>query len=304
MPLCNSARSEEPLACLSGRTSTASTLPTPSHVSLPSDDRSVATVMTTPRVPVNASWQRLTSAGSGSPAWRSRTPAAVFATAVASLPWPRPSTTANSTPSARGLTKCTSPQMDWPGNSRHATPQEISDRDMSVSFSISAQPLLHRDGRSDADLGLDVEFIHQPFCSRQPDAQAFAGRKAVLHGLRDVRDPGAVIAGDDAQAMSGAVIFAAENDFPALGVFDYVARNLGDGGGDERHLCAIETQFSRQGANVLTRHHNVLRGGNRHPCFTCHGGSPSWSARRDRLGLPRGPGPCRCLRASSPTAPS
>ena len=60
------ARADGVVAGLPARSNTASTLPTPSQVSRLSRECNLATVMTTPRICVNASWQRLNSAFGGS----------------------------------------------------------------------------------------------------------------------------------------------------------------------------------------------------------------------------------------------
>src|SRR5882724_11212538 len=110
---------------------------------------------------------------------------AVLAAAMASAPWPRPSTTASNTPPVIGLMRWRSPQTTCPGNARLATPQAISDVEMTLSSCIT-HPFFHRDGRADADFGNDVEIVHQQFRSGQTHAQPSARGVAVPHGLRDI----------------------------------------------------------------------------------------------------------------------
>jgi len=56
---------------------------------------------------------------------------------------------------------------------------------------------------------------------------------AVLHGLRDIGYARPVVARDDGEAAPVAVVRRLENDFPTLRVLHDVARDFGDGGGDE-----------------------------------------------------------------------
>src|SRR5436190_5884557 len=158
---------------------------------------------------------------------------AVLAAAVASSPWPRPSTTAANTPSVIGLMRCRSPQTTWPGNGRLAALHAISGVEMTFSSCIATHPFFHGDGRADTDFGNDVEIVHQQFRSGQTHAQPSTRGVAVLHGLRDIGDTRPPVAGDDAQAVPVAVVRRLEKDFPALSVLDDVARDFGDGGGDE-----------------------------------------------------------------------
>src|SRR6266481_3817003 len=229
---------------------------------------------------------------------------AILAAVAASSPWPRPSTTAAKTPSVIGLMRCKSPETTSPGAARLATPQAISGVEMTLSSCMAAHPFFHRDGRADADFGNDVEIVHQQFCSGQPHAQPSPRGVAVLHGLRDIGYAGPVVTGDDGEAAPVAVVRRPEDDFPALRVLDDVARDFGDGGGDERQVRALKTQLHRQRTTLLTRRYNVRLGSQEHPRFIWRHADSSWFSDPDTPALPRGPGPCRCLRASSLIAPS
>src|SRR5882762_11126754 len=80
------------------RTSTPSTLPTPSQVMVESTRLKDAILTATPRVPTNLAWQRLTRESTDSPAWCFKVITAVLAACAASEPCPSPSTTAISRP--------------------------------------------------------------------------------------------------------------------------------------------------------------------------------------------------------------
>src|SRR3989442_2896952 len=228
---------------------------------------------------------------------------AVWAAAMAASPWPRPSTTASNPPSMVGWIRCRSPQTTSPGDGRLATPQAISGVEMTLSSCIATHPFFHGDGCADADFGNDVEIVHQQFRSGQTHAQPSARGVAVLHGLRDIGDARPPVARDDAQAAFGAEVRSLENDFPALRVLDDVARDFGDGGGDERQVRAFKTQLRRQRAALLTRRYNVRLGRDGHARFIWRHADPSWFSDPDTPALLRGPWPCRCLRASIPVAP-
>src|ERR1044071_87711 len=163
---------------------------------------------------------------------------AVLAAAVASSPWPKPSTTAARTPSVMGLMRCKSPQTISPGKGRLATPQAISGVEMTLSSCIVTNPFFHGDGRADADLGNDVEIVHQQFRSWQTHAQPSPRGVAVLHCLRHIGDARPLVTRDDAQAVCGATVRRLENNFPAFRVLDNVAGDFGNGGGDERQVRA------------------------------------------------------------------
>src|SRR5256886_4227890 len=83
-----------------------STLPTPAHVSWFCCRSAKARLITTPREPLSAQWQRWSSANTDSDACSSSVVTAVRAAVAASAPWPSPSTTARSTPVATGFTRC------------------------------------------------------------------------------------------------------------------------------------------------------------------------------------------------------
>src|SRR5258706_150781 len=107
---------------------------------------------------------------------------AILAAMVASSPCPNPSTTANRTPSANGLTRCRSPETVCPGNARSATPHStnpdplgVNGFELAVLVCISFQPFLHRDGRPGSDFRNDVEIVHQQFRSGQTHAQPPSG---------------------------------------------------------------------------------------------------------------------------------
>src|SRR5882672_1074049 len=229
---------------------------------------------------------------------------AACAAAMAASPWPRPSTTASNTPSMVGWIRCRSPEATSPGDGRLATPQAINGVEMTLSSCIATDPFFHGDGRADADFGNDVEIVHQQFRSGQTHTQPSARGVDVLHGLRDIGYARPAVARDDGEAAPVAVVRRLENDFPTLRVLHDVARDFGDGGGDEGQVRALKTQLHRQRTALLTRRYNVRLGGDRHPRFIWRHADSSWFSDPGTPALLRGPGPCRCLRASTPIAPS
>src|SRR5690606_6426866 len=58
-------------------------------------------------------------------------------------------------------------------------------------------PLPHDHRRTDADLGGDLEAVHEPPGTGEAEAEPPAGRVPVLHGPLEVGDARALVAGDD-----------------------------------------------------------------------------------------------------------
>src|SRR5207244_13584389 len=193
---------------------------------------STATLITTPRVPWRARWQRSMSGTGDSVAWRSSAATAACAALAASAPWPSPSTTATSTLVPTGLTRCRSPDSASPGRAREATPHSINAGAPTEASGIHAAPLYHRPRGSLPDGRSHVEIVHQASRPRAPQAQASSRRVAVLEGALDVPDPRALIAGDDHHALAVTVGDHAERDFAPLRVHEDVAPDLGNRGGD------------------------------------------------------------------------
>src|SRR5437870_7432604 len=183
-------------------TSKPSTLPTPTHVMDRSCRLNAATLITAPRVPFRARWQRSTSPTSDSDACRSSAATAACAALAASAPWPSPSTTATSTLVPTGLTRCRSPDSASPGRAREATPHSINAGAPTEASGIHAAPFFHRHRGSLPDGRAHVEIVHQASRPRDAQAQASGRRVAVLEGALDVPDPRALIAGDDHHALA------------------------------------------------------------------------------------------------------
>src|SRR5437868_6975560 len=234
-----------------------STLPTPAHVSAFCCGFAKARLITTPREPLSAQWQRCSSANTDSDACRSSVVTAVRAAVAASAPWPSPSTTAISTPVDTGLTRCKSPDCVWPGSADDATPQSIS-----------------------VEASTDASGIHAPGAG-QPETQAPGRGVAVLHGAGNVADPGPLVARHDHDALTIAVRHQAEGDFAALGVHQDVARDLGDGRRDHRLVAARESRFGGQVAPALPCGHDIDIGGDGDEQVVSHGRGVSV---RDRCG--------------------
>src|SRR5256885_17226918 len=206
------ARGEPDRGAPSPYRSQPSTLPTPSHVIECSGRANSATLITTPRVPFRARWQRSTSATVDSVACRSSVATAACAAVAASAPWPSPSTTATSTPVPTGLTRCKSPDWASPRRARVATPQSIRRGVLTEVSRTDAAPLFHRHGGSLADVRAHVEIVHQTSRPGKPQSQSAGGGVAVLERARHVLDPRALIPCDDHHALPVAVRDEAEHD--------------------------------------------------------------------------------------------
>src|SRR5258708_27535047 len=208
-----------------------------------------ARVMTTPRVWASAVWQRLVSAWTESPGCWRRASTAIAATRLASGPWPRPSTTASRRPRSCGCTKCRSPETVCPGVAFCATAQSAKWGVFVIG--VILEPFAHCDFRAFADFGSDFKIIHQPFRTRQADAETTAGGVTVLHGLADVRDARTLVLGDDLQAPVVTMLHLGKEDLAALGMIEDVAGDLRDGSGHQRNLRPGEAQGQRLLAPLL-----------------------------------------------------
>src|SRR5213596_4001119 len=283
------ARAAPDRAAPSPYTSRPSTLPTPTHVRDGSCRLNAATLITAPRVPFRARWQRSSSGAGDSVACRSSAATAALAALAASVPWPSPSTTATSTPVPTGLTRCRSPDSASPGRAREATPHSINAGAPTEASGIHAAPFFHRHRGSLPDGRAHVEIVHQASRPREPQAQASGRRVAVLEGALDVPDPRALIAGDDHHALAVTVADHAERDFAPFGVHEDVARDLGNRGGDHRLVSAREARLRCQIAPALPGRDDVRVGGDRNQEVVSHGRCGAAPGGRGTAGLPRDP---------------
>src|SRR5947208_517961 len=288
------ARAARGRAARSPESSRPSTLPTPTHVIDRSGPANTATLITAPRVPFRARWQRSTSGAGDSVACRSSAVTADCAALAASAPWPSPSTTATSTPVLTGLTRCRSPDSASPGRASVATPHSINARPPTDTLGIHASPFFHRHGGPLADVRAHVEVVHQAPRTREPQSQAARRRVAVLERARHVPDPRALIARDDHDALTVAVRHQAERDFAPLGVHEDVARDLGDRRGDHRLVAAREPRFRGHIPPPLPRGDDVDVGGDRDQQLVSHGRCVPTRARCGVVSADRGtPDPLR-----------
>src|SRR5205807_10658922 len=217
--------------------------------------------VTTARARRSAQWQRCGSAGAGSEACGSRAATAVRAAVAASAAWPSPSTTAMSAPVGTGLTRDRSPDSVWPGSADAATPQSIRGEASTDASRIHAPPLFHRHGGSLPRIGNHVEVVHEAPGPGQPETEAPGRGVAVLQGAGHVADPGPLVARHHHDALTVAVRDEAEGNFDALGVYQVVACDLGDGGRDDRMVGARESCLGGQVATPLPRSHDIAVGG-------------------------------------------
>src|SRR5256884_716000 len=238
-----------------------STLPTPIHVSVLCARSANARLITTPREPLSAQWQRSSSADTDSEACWSSVATAVRAAVAASAPWPSPSTTAMSTPLDTGLTRYRSPDCVWPGSADAATPQSIRGEASTDASRIHTPPFFHRHGGSLPRIGNHVEVVHEAPGPGQPETEAPGRGVAVLQGAGHVADPGPLVARHHHDALTVAVRHEAEGDFAALGVHQDVACDLGDGGRDHCLVAARESRLGGQVASPLPRRHDIDVGG-------------------------------------------
>src|SRR5882762_605407 len=162
-----------------------------------------------------------------------------------------------STPSLTVLTRWRSPDSDCPSRASVATPQWTRACASRTRLDIGPLPLAHRDAGALSEGGHDFEFVHQAAGARQPEPEPARGRVAVLHGARDVANAGSVVLGDDDEPLAGPVDHLGEAHLTALGIHQDVARDLGDGCGDDGLVAGGEADFGGELAAGLARLHNV-----------------------------------------------
>src|SRR5207244_6465667 len=121
----------------------------------------------------------------------------------------------------------------------------------------SLDPYLGRHDRPLSGLGDDHELVHQPPHAGQAEPQAAGRRVAALHGEVDVGDAGAVVLRRHGDPRPAVLLEAAEDDLAAPRVQDDVARQLGDGRGDQGEIAAREADLGRQGPTPLTSGQDV-----------------------------------------------
>src|SRR5690606_22705020 len=122
-------------------------------------------------------------------------------------------------------------------------------------------------GRTDADLGGDLEAVHEAPGTGEAEAEPPAGRVAVLHGPLEVGDARALVAGDDLDGgvLARALVDRADDDLSPAGVGDDVAGDLRDGGGDERGVGVGAADLVGQLPSGAPRHDDVRVGRDHDP---------------------------------------
>src|ERR1043166_8195537 len=221
------------------RTSTPSTFPMASHVIVSSPTSNAARLMTTPRVPRSASWQRRTSEITESPG----APASVTAARCAAA----------------------TPQSRW---GRCPTPTTVT----------STGPLSHRDDRPAAELGGELELVHEPPRPGQPQAKAPRSREPVLQCQCHVRNSRALVPGDDQHPPASVALDQLDVHLPLGGVRQNIACHFGDRGRDDREIAGGEPQRRGQAPAFLPRRHDVHVGPDRDQPFSAHAVRPAWPA--------------------------
>src|ERR1700757_1385912 len=175
-------------------TSSAATLPTPAHSSVPAAKSIRARVIATPRVPSNIRWQSCSRTSSRSKLALLTTSMARSAAVAASGPWPRPSTNPNSAASPpRSTAIPRSPDVYSVGSGRPARAHSIGPL-RPLSFT-GRNPLPHFDRRAAADFGFHDQSVHEAAGPGQAQSQPATGRVPVLQRPFDVGDAGALVLG-------------------------------------------------------------------------------------------------------------
>src|ERR1700735_3903466 len=160
------------------------------------------------------------SSGSVRASLRTSTPK--LAASAASGPGPRPPSTPIRAPVPFTSTAIErSPQTYWPGSGRDLAAHSIGpSRPCSA---IVRNPFPHLDHRPLTRGRFHDHAVHQPAGARQAEAQAAAGRIAVLHCSVDVGDARTVVFGPHHQCLSTLANFQGDPDGPEAGIAGDVA---------------------------------------------------------------------------------
>src|SRR5438093_1534722 len=177
--------------------------------------------------------------------------------AAASSPCPSPSMTATKAPFGNPATRCRSPHSVSPGKACETIPHSIPGKRRTVASPMATRPFAHHYGCSRPDLGADFELIHQTAHSREPHAQPFAGRIPVLHGKRKVGDSRSLVLCLNREAPCFVLVDNPEKNLAFLGVFQDIARRLGNCGSNESKVRPSEACLLRQSAPLLACSHDI-----------------------------------------------
>src|ERR1051325_9820064 len=122
---------------------------------------------------------------------------------------------------------------------------------------LTSAPFPDRNGGALVGRGLDVHFIHQPFCAGQTHPQAITGSIALLQGHFHVGNAGAMVGELNFEARQGFVLQTAPAHNPGAGVLDYVARQLRGCRDDAGHIGRAKSRLARRLPHRATGQDNV-----------------------------------------------
>src|SRR5712664_948967 len=163
----------------------------------------------------------------------------------------------------------------------------------------SSLPLPHRDGRSLADVGSNLEFVNEAPSARETESEALSGREAVPHGSVDVRNARSFVTRNNTDTTFAVMLDNTESDLAPLCINDNIACNFGDRGGDEGQVAAGKPDLCRQCASLLARIDYVRNTINRNPYLLMrHGQSPRSFAQSADRAPPQNRARWRCRQAS------
>src|SRR3954469_19886436 len=247
--------------------------------------------------------------------WRDPCPTAPAAVAArrASGPCPTPSTTASSIPPGTCPTTARSPLTDSPDRARSATPSS-SCRSTTGSGTlrpflaqplelVAPPPLRHRHGRPAPRAGVHAELVHEPPRPGEAEAEAAAGAVAVAERCLEVADAGAGVLGDDDEPGPVRLLAGPHDDLARADVHDDVARDLGDGRGQQRRVGPREPEPLGQRASLRPRGHEVRVAGDADADLILHRGRPPARAASAARAPRRDRAPPAAVRGSAGSGP-
>ena len=139
-----------------------------------------------------------------------------------------------------------------------------------------APPVSEGDRRALAEVGDDLELVHEPPDARQAEPEAPRGRVPVLHSQCNVGDPRPVVGRHDLDPAPPLLVDQSEDDRAAPGIVHNVSRELRDGCCDDSQVGRGKAALCRQLASLLAGNDDVGVRTYRHSPLISDACEPQW----------------------------
>src|SRR5215469_2123788 len=127
----------------------------------------------------------------------------------------------------------------------------------------SAAPFRNGYGRPFIELGCNIEFIHQPPRTSQPETHTIATREPIRHCLINVAYSWSLVREHEPQALPGAIIYSLHAEVSAAPIVDRVARDLACCRDNLGLVDDAEAKFCRHLAHRSAHRDDIFRGSDR-----------------------------------------